>query len=216
MENKAKEVSIPDENFTLEQFEKGHSITSDTALLVETIKTRFQNCSSGKSVLDIGTGTGIICFMLGSAFPNWKIDGVEIQAGYFDLCLKNKENYSRFHEGRSINFFHNDIMLYSHDVYDIIVSNPPYIKAGSGRLGNSESRMTARHEISLNMQGLAQSIKRLLDKDGKAYILYPCSRKTEFESECKKAGLDIIDYIPLNEAGEHKQAILFEVSHAGI
>lgn len=75
-------------------------------------------------LLDIGTGSGCIAIAISKRFHSWKIYGWDISQEA--LSIANKNNIEN---GTSVTFSRCDILsdIESDVMYDIIVSNPPYI-----------------------------------------------------------------------------------------
>ena len=96
----------------------------DTEVLVEqTLKEIDKNCS--KRILDIGTGSG--CILLAILKERKKCLGVGIDISKKAINLA-KYNAKIQHIGNRIKFFNSDIDNFCIDKYDLITSNPPYIK----------------------------------------------------------------------------------------
>ncbi|CAA7393763.1 peptide chain release factor N(5)-glutamine methyltransferase [Chryseobacterium fistulae] len=75
------------------------------------------------TILDIGTGSGVIPLVLKKYFPNAKISTIDFSEKALEVAKKN----ARLHE-LSINFIYDDYLSFEIDeYYDIIISNPPYI-----------------------------------------------------------------------------------------
>lgn len=74
-------------------------------------------------ILDIGTGSGIIPIVLKKHFPHAEIDAIDISNEALKIARRNAE----FHQAE-INLIQKDYLNENLDnVYDIIISNPPYI-----------------------------------------------------------------------------------------
>lgn len=74
-------------------------------------------------ILDIGTGSGIIPIILKKHFPEAEISAIDISSDALKIAKKNAD----FHQLKII-FIHQDFLNEKlNDVYDIIISNPPYI-----------------------------------------------------------------------------------------
>ncbi len=140
-----------------------------------------------KKLLDIGTGTGIIPILLACKYPEISITGVEIQKELSYIAQKNV----------TVNHMENNIRILKKDIrktdltnvngsQDIIVSNPPYKKKGSGRINTNIQKAVAKHEIKLSLEELIKSVKRLLMPNGKFYMIYPAERCPEmFYTLCR-------------------------------
>lgn len=77
------------------------------------------------SILDVGTGSGCIPISLSKQFPEAKIEALDISKDALQLAADNAS------ENRvNINFIQGDILKIKSlsQSYDIIVSNPPYIR----------------------------------------------------------------------------------------
>lgn len=96
----------------------------ETAALVDMITDDFGS-RSDLSVLDIGTGSGCIAISLGRALPFSKVEGIDISGDALAVARDNAKSL-----GVSVDFHKADILnaaVPAVPVYDIIVSNPPYV-----------------------------------------------------------------------------------------
>ena len=96
----------------------------DTEILVEQTLNKIDKNSS-KSILDIGTGSG--CVLLAILKERNKCHGVGIDISKNAIKLA-KYNAKIQHIRNRIKFFNSDIDNFCRGKYDLIVSNPPYIK----------------------------------------------------------------------------------------
>lgn len=103
----------------------------ETEELVELIKT-IPDSSNSINVLDIGTGSGIIPISLAKFFKNSTISACDISRKALSVANLNAQKHDV-----SINFFELDILNYKSQLinnqiirqhFDIILSNPPYVK----------------------------------------------------------------------------------------
>ena len=95
----------------------------DTELLVEKIVTFFKKKKI--TILDIGTGTGCIIVSLLSELKNSNGMAVDISR---DAILVAKKNACKFKLSDRIKFLHKPFEELYGKKFDLIVSNPPYIK----------------------------------------------------------------------------------------
>ena len=75
------------------------------------------------SILDIGTGSGCIPITIKKILRNAKVDAIDISNEALEVAVDN----SRLNN-TNINFFQSDIFSNVKDKYDVIISNPPYIR----------------------------------------------------------------------------------------
>jgi len=130
------------------------------------------------TALDIGSGCGILTFMLAQRFEEIKITGVEIFELAYDDSL---ENLQEFYNPMNIRFFNNDIKDWeSYQKFDLIISNPPYF---SGSLKPKDiGRTIARFQEELNLQDLAKVVQNHLSDSGNFSLLLALS---DFETADK-------------------------------
>jgi release factor glutamine methyltransferase len=85
------------------------------------------------NVLDIGTGSGCIATSITLSMPYANVDGLDISSSALAVARRNAENL-----GAEINYFQADIFTYStKKKYDIIISNPPYVRESEKKLMNA-------------------------------------------------------------------------------
>lgn len=94
----------------------------DTEVLVETVISRINTCGS-KSVLDIGTGSGIIAETI-ALETDAKVTAVDISQDALNIAKENAKNLNA-----DVTFLKSDLFENLADQkFDLIVSNPPYIE----------------------------------------------------------------------------------------
>ena len=192
---------------TIFQTRGGHSITSDSAFLVETVSEQISQ--ENINLLELGSGNGIISIMLSHYHPKWKILGIEIQRHLVKLSQDNaklSETSSTFTE-RDLRTFT------SSQKYDLIISNPPYFSKDKGRMSPIVERAISRHEITCNMLDIMECVKRNLKKDGSAFVLYPQNREQELYNFAKKVDLKARKKFVL-DSEKKKNKIIVELVHA--
>lgn len=84
-----------------------------------------ENTKSDLHILDIGTGSGAIAIALARALRFPVVDAIDISSGAIDIAKENAISLKV-----KINFMIKDILSIENppeNIYDIIVSNPPYI-----------------------------------------------------------------------------------------
>lgn len=93
----------------------------DTEILVEkAIEVIKEN--NFKNIIDIGTGSGAIAISL-VKYCNVNVDAIDINNNALEMAKQNAKL-----NDVSVNFIKSNIFENVKDKYDVIVSNPPYIK----------------------------------------------------------------------------------------
>ena len=156
----------------VKQNRSGYRFSIDAVLLAGHIRLR-----PGDKVLDLGTGCGIIPLILAYRHKKIQVYGVEIQKELADIASENvKENRM---EDR-ITILCRDMKELKHDMVsgpvDLIVCNPPYRKARSGRINPDQQKAVARHEIKVNLNDVIETARRMLRTSGRFVMIYSAQR----------------------------------------
>ena len=117
----------------------------ETELVIEKIM-KILPSSSNKNILDIGTGSGCIAISLIKERPDCRITAIDKSKKAIKVAKKNAEMHQ---VGKKVKFLNIDVDKYFSNKYDLIVSNPPYIK-------NSEL-LSLDKDVKLNEPKLALS-----------------------------------------------------------
>jgi len=157
------------------QKENGYRFSLDPLLLAH-----FVQIKKTDSVIDLGTGSGIIPMILYYRQEIESIIGLELQPDLLDRARRSvKKNGMEEH----INIIEGDIRnLHSQfpaESFMVAISNPPYYPSRSGTSNPNEEKSIARHEVELTLEELIDAMSYLLKTKGKAFIIYPVSRLTE-------------------------------------
>jgi tRNA1(Val) A37 N6-methylase TrmN6 len=159
----------------------GYRFSVDAPLLADFIQTKNTD-----RCVELGTGSGIISLLL-SIKPFLHITALEIQPSLAELAQKNVRHN---HLDERIRVVHTDFFdFHPPHKYDVVFSNPPYIKAQSGRMSETAEKSIAKHEVKCDILGVMQKTAALLKKSGRAYFIFTAKRKSEFIQAVEKAGL---------------------------
>ena len=147
----------------LQQFTKGYRYNSDTIFLYNFIlKQKVKG-----SVLDVGSGCGILGLLIKRDFPDIKLSQIEIQDIYAELSSKNAKNNDIDSEVIKGDFLAHDFV----DQYDFIISNPPFYHSGSLK-SDSDSLYLSRHSSALRFDKFAQKVYKILKPKGSFIFCY--------------------------------------------
>lgn len=130
---------------------------------------------SVSTILDIGTGTGLLSLMLAQK-STAKIDAIEIDENAY---LQANKNIANSNWNNKITSIFGDINTYVFNKkYDFIVCNPPFYQ--NEMASNNKEEKIAKHSLHLTLPSLILSIEKVLNTKGKFAILLPYFRKEEF------------------------------------
>ncbi len=131
------------------------------------------------NVLDIGTGTGVISLMLAQRFAEAHIEAIEIDDEAFEQAVENFENSPW---GDRLFCFHASFQEYFQEVddelYDLIISNPPYHLATQKT--EDASKNLARFEDALPFEHLLYGAKKMLSDTGVFAVVIPYEQEDRF------------------------------------
>lgn len=89
-------------------------------LVVKVVKSLGKDFSG--SILDVGTGSGIIAITLSKELPKATISAIDISEGAIEVAKSNAEKFKA-----NVEFKVQDIFECTELDYDVVVSNPPYV-----------------------------------------------------------------------------------------
>jgi tRNA1(Val) A37 N6-methylase TrmN6 len=185
-------VHLPIDGKYIYQYPEAQGVSSDASLLQAIAIERFPEADL--SVLELGSGSGILAIMLALQKPSWHITGIDIQAPFVELARENAVLCDVV-----VEFRHQDLRVYEDRKYDLIVSNPPWMPVGSGMVSPNPMRLISRHEHSCTMADIFAVCKRCLKPGGAALLLYPITRISELRSLALQSSLDIIAELTFTE-----------------
>lgn len=168
------------QQFLINQDRCAMKISTDAVLLGALAESEFP-----KTILDIGTGTGVIALMLAQRFENAEVTGVELDE---DAAHQAAENFRESPFAKRLKA----VKLRFQDFeeagqFDLIVSNPPYF---SDHLKSKDTkRNQALHTDALSFEALLQKSVKLLQKDGQIWIILPPRQMSDFSELAGSFGL---------------------------
>ena len=174
------------ENIKLIQKTNGLTFGTDAFLLASFIKAQ-----KNSTAVELGGGTGIISLLCASKEKFSKIHCLEVQKDFADIIDRNaklngldKKVFSLCKDLREIK-----TMDLGCEV-DVMFSNPPYMKANSGKRNEHDEKYIARHEVCGDIGDFCACAKRLLKHGGFFYCVWRPDRLVDLISAMRKNNLE--------------------------
>lgn len=138
----------------------------------------FAKVAGDETMLDIGTGCGVIALMLCQKNPLAKVTAVDIDR---ESVMEASYNFMRSPWPGSLKAVHSPIQQFSqetNDMFDHIVSNPPFFSGDKHSI--FPSRTKARHTVYLDHWDFLNACDRVLGQHGKISVILPVLIAVEF------------------------------------
>lgn len=163
------------------------------------------------TILDIGSGTGIIALMLAQRSEALTIDAVEIDENAYEQTVANFEESDwadrLYCYNSSFQEFAKEIAE-EEETYDLIISNPPFYTDNFET--ENDARNKARFTSSLSFLELITGVVKILSSNGKFAVVIPYKEEEIFINLAKenKLFLNRICRVQGNPASEIKRSLL--------
>lgn len=164
--------------YQLTQSDAHFKLGRDSVLLARfcTLRPRWRVC-------DLGCGVGTLLLLLSQRVEDLERTGVELSPGAADLARQNLQD-----NGLSGTVLTGDLRekgLLAGDAFDLVISNPPYFRNGSGKSGGP-----ARMDEHCSVQELCQAAGRLTRSGGRFALVYRPERLAELFAALGAARLE--------------------------
>ncbi|MFC2113504.1 tRNA1(Val) (adenine(37)-N6)-methyltransferase [Bacteroidota bacterium] len=193
--------------FTIRQDRSAFKVGTDGVLLGAWAET-----SGVKTVLDIGTGTGLLALMLAQR-TDAKIFAIEIDRSSYEQAHENIINSPW---SKKISLFHSSLQEFvPHNKFDLIVSNPPFFQ--DSLPPDSEILSISKHNVLLSLEDLANSVPRLMVETGRFCLILPVVESLEFERLGQEHGLFLHRTMEVKPSPSHtakRRLMQFQLSPA--
>ena len=161
-----------------------HKFGTDAFLLADFAAPRRKD-----RVVDLGTGCGIIPFILHKHFKPSQITGVDIQP----------QAIEQFARGISASQLEGRLLPVCSDLkelnlpagnFDVITCNPPYKAPGAGILSETPPDQIARHETMCTIEDICRTAARLLRFGGRLCLCQRPERLADVLTAMHSAGIE--------------------------
>ena len=201
------------ENLKIIQDKTGFCFGIDSILLSDFAK----NIRKNAKVLDLGTGTGIIATLLCGKTELREIIGVEIQKEVYEMAQRSIQLNCLQDRFKVIN---EDILnlnrILEKNTFDVIVTNPPYKKKGTGIQNEEVKKVISRHETTATLEDFIKISKDLLRDQGEFYMVHRPDRMVDLLSLMRQYKIEpkIMRFVYGNQETEPKLVLIKGIKNA--
>lgn len=167
--------------FRIDQHHAAMKVNTDGVLL-----GAWADVESVNTVLDIGTGTGLIALMIAQRC-NATITGIEIENKAAEEALQNVQQ-SKWSDRISILPVSFQQFVTTTELrFDLVVSNPPFFS--NSEKNRNHDLSVARHNDLLPFADIITGACKLLTNQGRLSLILPVSEASGFMAMAQKQGL---------------------------
>ena len=138
----------------------------------------FVQVKPNETVLDLGTGTGIIPILLEA-----KTDGSHFSTAVLYNHLEDKINIE-------IGNIKDASIQFGASSFHVITTNPPYMTGNHGLTNQNQAKAIARHEILCNLEDVIRESAKILKPQGRFYMVHRPFRLAEIINFMHQYGLE--------------------------
>lgn len=154
-----------------------HTFGTDAVLL-----SHFARANKKDSLVDLGTGCGIIPFLMLRDGNCQRAIGVDISAEAIDLALKTKEKYGLQKFTAVLSDLKELKGRVDFGCHSLVTCNPPYKATGAGIKNPDNVLSVARHEVACNLEDIIAVSAKLLKTTGRLCMCHRPERLAELMS----------------------------------
>ena len=151
----------------------------------------FARVKRRETVLDLGTGTGIIPILLEAKTEGEHFTGLEIQPESADMA-KRSVRYNHLEEKISIEIgnIKDASSQFGASSFDVVTTNPPYMTGQHGLTNPNEAKAIARHEILCTLEDIMRESAKVLKPQGRFYMVHRPFRLAEILALMRQYHID--------------------------
>jgi tRNA1Val (adenine37-N6)-methyltransferase len=153
--------------------------------------SNFAQITKRATVVDLGTGTGIIPILVAGKSSAKKIYGIEVQEEVADMASRSVDLNDLSNRIEIINI--NLKTVHQHlnkGIADVVLSNPPYMPAGGALVNPGSYKAISRHEVLCTLEDVLKVASSLLREKGAFYMVHRPSRLVDIISLCRQYKLE--------------------------
>ena len=145
-----------------------------------------------ESVIDLGTGTGIIPLLMVNKCKTAAFTGLEVQKESAEMAARSVAMNEL--EGQ-IQIVHGDLKeagsLFPRHSFNVVTCNPPYMIDAHGRNNEQDALTIARHEVLCTLEDVVTAADYLLATHGSFFMIHRPFRLPEIFSSLEKHKMEM-------------------------
>ena len=201
-------------NYKIIQNTDGFCFGIDSVLLSEFAK----DIKNDSEVIDLGTGTGILGFLLLAKTKIKNVTGIEVQSEVADMAARSIELNNLKNKFKIINCNIKDILFHlKPESYDAVITNPPYKKLNTGGKNENEKKLISRHEVLADIFDFIEAAKKILKNNGCLYMVHRPERLCDIISGLRKNNIEpkLIRFVYSKETSSEAKLVLIKAVKNG-
>lgn len=173
---------------------------------------------NNSNVIDLGTGTGIISFLLLAKCNIKYITGIEVQENVAEMVNRSIQLNGLEEKFNVINCNVKDILYnVKRESFDVVVSNPPYKKMNTGGKNLDEVKLISRHEVLADIYDFIEASKKVLKDKGSLYIVHRPERLADIMCALRNNKIEPkkIQFVYSNKESKEAKLVLIKAIKNG-
>ncbi|WP_312812438.1 tRNA1(Val) (adenine(37)-N6)-methyltransferase [Sedimentibacter sp.] len=153
--------------------------------------TNYCDIKNNSTVVDLGTGTGIIPILLSGKRNYSKAYAIEVQEEVAGMARRSVMLNNLQDKIEVLNIDLKDVLNYLQpNSFDAVISNPPYKLNNSGIINPSDKKAISRHEIMCSLEDVISKAASLLKQYGRFYMVHRPDRLADIMCLLRKYRLE--------------------------
>lgn len=146
----------------------------------------------GNSVIDLGTGTGIIPLLMNSICESAHFVGLEVQKESAEMAARSVALNNLTEQIQIVNgdLKDSDKIFVRHS-FNVVTCNPPYMIDEHGKSNSLDAKTIARHEVLCTLEDVVEAADTLLTTHGKFFMIHRPFRLPEIFSALERHKMEM-------------------------
>lgn len=146
----------------------------------------------GDSVIDLGTGTGIIPLLMCKMCEDAHFTALEVQKDSAEMADRSIKLNKLENQIQIVNGDLKDAeSLFAKHSFNVVTCNPPYMIDTHGRANELDAKTIARHEVLCTLEDVVVAADSLLATHGKFFMIHRPFRLPEIFSAFEKHKMEM-------------------------